>query len=119
MKFSISDNAVTCAVKNKPFTLGLILLVTTIVVGIVLAAPQSPVAKPLCADESTKQHIRELMLRGLDTAFQDRITSLFEVWMRSGGDQPAHPTRRGIEQGVDGYVYGRGRILAWTIPVCS
>ena len=105
----------------KSHVLGLILLsVTLISVGIVvLAAPQPPVTKPPCTDESTKQHIRELMLRGLDVALQDRITSLFEVWMRSGGDQPAAPTRRGIEQGVDGYVYGRGRILAWTIPVCS
>jgi hypothetical protein len=90
--------------------------------GVAIAAPRahdppSPSEINVCADEDTKGKIREILLHGLDIALQERITELFEVWMRDSSGQPAR-ARAGIERGIDAYVHGRQGVMAWKGRPC-
>ena len=92
--------------------------------GVAIAAQRSdhPVDSPKlveCApDEATKARVRDIMVHGLDLALQDRVTTLFEIWMKDDSGQPDR-ARVGIEQGIDAYLHARKGFLKWDLPVCK
>lgn len=71
----------------------------------------------LCADEQTRNKIREILLGGLEAALQSRVQALFEVWMRDSTGQPGRAAD-GIEKGIDAYVHAREKIITWDMKAC-
>lgn len=68
-----------------------------------------------CINIETRDHIRELMIEGLDQAFRAHVGSLFDVWMRDGGPEPVR-AQRGLKNGVSAYTRSRASAIRWQPP---
>jgi hypothetical protein len=73
---------------------------------------------PACGDHELQEHIRALMLAGLESALRDRIQTLYEVWMKDETDQPRR-ARNGTLQGISAYIRARDAITKWTLEPCK
>lgn len=69
-----------------------------------------------CMDIATRDHIRQLMMEGLDQAFRAHLGGLFDVWMK---DRDVLPTRaqKGMQAGVSAYTRSRKSAVTWQ-PTC-
>lgn len=74
-------------------------------------------APMICADEQTRERVRDIMSNALDRALENHIVHMFEVWMRDGRDQPAR-ARTGVTNGVIAYIQARKGVAAWSPIAC-
>jgi hypothetical protein len=71
-----------------------------------------------CADEKTKEHIRELTLNGIDDGFRKHIGNLFTIWVQDAQDQPRR-AKVGLQNGVTAYLRAQEDTLKWAPPTCE
>ena len=71
----------------------------------------------VCGDDQLREHVRELMLDGLDEALKDRIHHLFDVWMRDDQGQPGRASR-GVHQSISAYIRARDGLEKWDLQPC-
>lgn len=68
-----------------------------------------------CMDIETRDHIRHLMIEGLDQAFRAHLVGLFDVWMKDGATEPVR-AQRGMKAGVSAYARSRASAMRWQPP---
>jgi len=72
----------------------------------------------LCMDDKTREQIREVMLNALDTALQQHVIHVYEVWMRDDRGQPER-AKFGVELGIRAYLKARKGATEWMPPPCA
>ena len=77
---------------------------------------QQPVLE--CADPDTRDLLRNLLTRGLDKAFEERLTHLFEIWMKDTQGQPQRFLNGGRIT-LRGYLSARDFVASWNPPPCN
>lgn len=73
---------------------------------------------PPCMDEKMREQVRMMALQGVDQAFKNQVTHLFEVWMKDAREQPMR-ARAGTQAAIKAYIRSRADALSWIPPVCA
>jgi len=75
-----------------------------------------PQSQP-CVSADDREHIRDLMLDGLDAALKQQTQQLFAVLMKDRTGQPSRAIA-GMQPAITAYINGRGLALRWSPPDC-
>jgi len=68
-------------------------------------------------DDTTREHIRDLMLVALDKALETHVTQAFAVWMKDPTGQPGR-ARAGVRNGIAAFLKAREGAKRWTPLIC-
>jgi hypothetical protein len=71
----------------------------------------------ICTDAATRDKIKSVMLEALDTALQQHVVHMFEVWMKDDRGQPER-ARNGVVNGVNAYLKAGQGVASWAPPDC-
>jgi hypothetical protein len=71
-----------------------------------------------CIDAEMRDHVRDLMMKGLDRAMERHTQKVFDTWMRDPSGQPARAAS-GVRQAVRAYVGSRAALAAWSPKLCG
>ena len=69
-------------------------------------------------DETEREIIREIVLKGIQGALEDQVKHLFEIWMKDHSEQPKRAIV-GTNNAVHAFVRARANTLKWDPPMCG
>ena len=88
---------------------------------LLIAALFSGIAQPersqTCMDEATRDHVRAVMLDGIEQALQIQTSTLFRVRMREYTGPP-QAALVGLNNSITAYINIRRAINEWSPPTC-
>jgi hypothetical protein len=105
---------------RREYLWALVTLVIAIALAFILlniAEKEAPSQAQHCADEETRERIRDLSFEAFDQAFKNHTMRLFDNWLLDPHDQPKR-AQAGMQNGIRAYLRGRDLAMAWTIPPC-
>jgi hypothetical protein len=70
-------------------------------------------------DDKAREHIRMLILTGIDQALINQVTKLFDVWMRESSEKPPKRALTGADIATNAYLRARANALKWNPPLCE
>ena len=82
----------------------------------VTAAQSQPLL--VCFTQQQRDHILEMAQRAIDEGFKNKVTDLFEVWVRDPADQPRRAIS-GMQTNLSAYHRARNAIRIWDPPICN
>ena len=82
-----------------------------------VTAAQSQV-QPICFTQQQRDHILEMSQRAIDDGFKNKVTDLFDVWIRDPTDQPRRAIS-GMQTNLSAYHRARNSIRIWDPAICN
>jgi hypothetical protein len=70
-----------------------------------------------CIDIEIKDTLRSLASDGIDKAYMNHVSLLFDIWVKDPADQPKRAIT-GMQAAISAYIRARGYITAWDPPAC-
>jgi hypothetical protein len=105
---------------TKDLAIRITVLIVTVLASLALLAilDNPSEAQTPCMDETERERIREIVLRGIDKGLEEQITHLFEVWIKDPGEQPKR-AMVGTANAWNAHFRARKQAIAWDPPVCA
>jgi hypothetical protein len=98
----------------------LVAVIGIVLAGVILfAAFPSKGAEPVpCMDTETREHVRGLMLAGIDEALKRHARRMFDGWMKDAANQPKRAAT-GLNAAISAHAKSRAAAQRWSPPACE
>jgi hypothetical protein len=70
-----------------------------------------------CADDKEQEHIRAIILEGIDLGLKNHTARQFDLWMKDQSEQPGRALT-GMDTAVKAYMRSRENAQHWNPPPC-
>jgi hypothetical protein len=71
-----------------------------------------------CIDADAREHVRTLILEGLDQALRNQSVKVFDVWMKDSRESPPRRGLAGMNIATNAYIRARANALNWSPSLC-
>jgi 2-phospho-L-lactate guanylyltransferase (CobY/MobA/RfbA family) len=89
------------------------------VAGVIILAAWPAKAEPApCMDTETREHVRGLMLTGIDDALKRHARRMFDGWMKDPANQPRRAAA-GLNTAISAHAKSRAAAQRWNPPACE
>lgn len=96
----------------------LLVLVTAIALFIALGSWGATVTSvERCLDSEAREHVRTILLAGLDESLKQHIMQTFDTWMKDPSEQPKRAIS-GMQIAISAHVRSRAAAKSWSPPQC-
>ena len=82
-----------------------------------IGAAHAQITTP-CADSQMEEHVRHVILEGIDQGLRNQTARLFELWMKDQSNQPQRALT-GMDAAVEAFMRSRDNVLKWNPHTCG